>query len=124
MVNIKEIDDNQTQGNILDKIDINLDTEQDFDKHVFSHRDPIKDIVFSHSFIEKEVSKYDLSFDGCANCSVVSKHFQDLQGAADAVASKEVTWHQLPGAVMSCPAPSMTIKLTDPQNMNLPLIKT
>ena len=106
---------------ILEQININLETETDFDEHIFSHRNPIKDICFSHDFMEKEILKYNLPMDSCPNCSAISKHFQDIQGACDVVANREVTWHPLEGSIMSCPAPDLTTPLTDPQNMSRPL---
>ena len=73
MVNVSE-----TQPDILDQIHLDLAAESDYDKNVLTYRDPIHDIVFGHDFIAQEVMKYDLSFDGCCNCSQISKHFQDL----------------------------------------------
>ena len=116
-------DTKDDDNDILRHININLDTETNYDEHIFTHINPIKDIVFDHEYMEKEIAHYNLSFSGCSKCCEVSQHFQDIQGACDAIATKDVTWLQMPGSTMTCPAPSLKTKLYEPQNMNLKLNK-
>ena len=91
MVGIKP-DINPDQPSILDHIEIDLDNEHDYDKNVLSFKDPVRDIVFSHDFIAQEVQKYNLSFDGCGNCSQFMKHFSDLRSLTDALAIRDIEW--------------------------------
>ena len=121
MVHISEVPD---QPNILDQIHLDLDKEKDFDMNVLTFKDPVKDIVFGHNFIAQEIAKYDLSFDGCGNCSQVMRHFQDLRSMTDAISSHEISWCKFPETVMTCLHPALKTKLTDPINMHLPLVKT
>ena len=107
MVNVK-----QDQPDLLDQVQIDLDSEDDYDKHVLTFKDPMHDIVFGHDFIAQEVNKYNLSFDGCSNCSQFMRHFSDLCSLTDALAAREISWQKLPDAIMSCPMPSLLTPLT------------
>ena len=72
-----QITGNDDKPNILDQIHLDLDNEKYYDENIFTYRDPMKDILFDHDFIESEITKYNLSFDGCSNCNQMMKHFSD-----------------------------------------------
>ena len=110
--------------NILDQIHLNLEEEKDYDKNVCTFKDPIKDIVFDHEFVAQEISKYDLSFDGCANCNQVMRHFEDMRSMTDAIAQRQIAWFMFPEAIMSCPHPKLRTKIIDPMNMHLKPVPT
>jgi len=80
MVRVKEVEQN---NDILKQINIDLNTETDFDPDIFTHKNPIKDIQFTHQFMEQEICKFNLPIDTCPNCSKISRHFQNLQGACN-----------------------------------------
>ena len=91
---------------------------QDRDSELISYQHP-KDIYFTHKYIEAELLKFDLTTQGCNNCSPLQRHFEDPCSHYDQLSEQEITWVCHSEAKMVNPFPLITIPMSDPANVTL-----
>ena len=119
----KKCDMQQTKSNQsvlntlkLDKTDLIPDKHDD--ELVLYNQHP-REIIFSHQFIQSEIERFDLVNEGCGNCNLLSRHFEDPRSNFDRLTEAGISWIQHPSAIMTSPFPNIKQPAWDPVNVDV-----